>query len=95
MDDKRALLRHFLAALAYRTQKAVRGAPASYADFRAGNEVRSPREILCHMDSVLGYALTQFEGGRYRNAPLDDFQHEIRRFHGKLEALSRHLEHGT
>ncbi|MCP3958121.1 MAG: hypothetical protein GY719_09735, partial [bacterium] len=47
------------------------------------------------MDSVLGYALTQFEGGRYRNAPLDDFQHEIRRFHGKLEALSRHLEHGT
>jgi hypothetical protein len=30
MDDKRALLRHFLAAIAYRTQKALRGAPDSF-----------------------------------------------------------------
>jgi len=31
MDDTRPLLRHFLAALAYRTQKALRGAPLSFA----------------------------------------------------------------
>ena len=30
MDDKRTLLRHFLAALAYRTQKALRGAPLEF-----------------------------------------------------------------
>ena len=95
MDDKRAMLRHFLAALAYRTQKALRGAPPSFADFEAGNGVRRPRVLVAHMDSVLGYALTCFVGGTYRNQPLPDFDAEIRRFHGKLEGLARHLESGT
>ena len=40
------MLRHFLAALAYRTQKAVRGAPDHYAGFSAGNRVRTPAELL-------------------------------------------------
>jgi hypothetical protein len=95
MDDKHAMLRHFLAALAYRTQKALRGAPASFADFEAGNDVRTPRRLLAHMDSVLGYALTKFRGGTYRNGPLPDFEQEIRRFHGKLEDLARHLAEGA
>ena len=38
MDDKRAMLLHFLAALAYRSQKALRGAPASFGAFEAGNQ---------------------------------------------------------
>jgi len=36
MDDKSELLQHFLAALAYRTQKALRDAPQSFYSFRAG-----------------------------------------------------------
>jgi hypothetical protein len=95
MDDQRAMLRHFLAALAYRTQKALRDAPASFADFEAGNGVRTPRRLVAHMDSVLGYALTRFRGGTYRNEPLPDFEQEILRFHGKLEDLARHLADGT
>lgn len=95
MDDKRHMLRHFLAALAYRTQKALRGAPRGFADFRAAEGVRTPHELVLHMDSVLGYALTFFEGGSYRPERLPDFQDEIRRFHAKLEALARHLESGT
>jgi hypothetical protein len=35
MDEQRVLLRHFLAGVAYRTQKALRGAPADFAEFRA------------------------------------------------------------
>jgi hypothetical protein len=97
MDDKRAMCRHFLAALAYRTQKALRGAPDSFADFEAGNQVRTPHQLLSHMDSVLGYALTCFagEGERYRGSRLPSFAGEIERFHGKLEALARHLRDGT
>jgi len=37
MNEKRAILRHFLAALAYRTQKAVRDAPDSFGAFQAGH----------------------------------------------------------
>jgi hypothetical protein len=91
------MLVHFLAALAYRTQKALRGAPPSFASFEAGNQVRTPHWLLSHMDSVLGYALTCFEGEpeRYRNALLPTFAEEIERFHGKLEALAAHLRRGT
>ncbi len=95
MDDKRHMLHHFLAALAYRTQKALRDAPASFPDFDAGSGVRTPHWLVLHMDSVLGYALTHFEGGEYRPERLPDFASEIVRFHGKLEALARHLEAGT
>ena len=95
MDDKRALLRHFLAAIAYRTQKALRGAPPSFASFRAAPKVRTPHELVSHMDSVLGYARTFFIGGEYRKQSLPDFTAEILRFHSKLEDLSRHLEKGT
>ena len=95
MDDPRLMLRHFLAAIAYRTQKALRDAPATFASFEAGQQVRTPHQLVAHMDSVLGYAVTFFEGGSYRNVPLPSFADEVRRFHGKLEALARHLEAGT
>jgi hypothetical protein len=54
MDHKQTLLHHFLAALAYRTQKALRGAPAEFMLFRAGSKVRTPHELIRHMDDVLG-----------------------------------------
>ncbi len=95
MDDKRQMLHHFLAALAYRTQKALRDAPAAFASFEAGRGLRTPHLLVLHMDSVLGYALTYFEGGEYRPEQQPDFQSEVLRFHGKLEALARHLEAGT
>ena len=45
MNDERAMLRHFLAALAYRTQKALRDAPPDFGEFRAGHDVRTPTEL--------------------------------------------------
>lgn len=94
MDEQRALLRHFLAALAYRTQKALRDAPPHFPAFRAGADVRTPMELVRHMTSVLGYARTFFRGGQYRPEPLPTMEAEIVRFHGMLEDLARHLEAG-
>ena len=90
-------MQHLLAALAYRTQKALRDAPESFAGFSAGRQTRSPVEILRHMTSVLGYARTLFVGGSYprRPDPLPTFAAEIERFHETLDALSRELEAGT
>jgi hypothetical protein len=95
MDEKRQLLRHFLAALAYRTQKALRGAPDSFHSFRPAPMVRTPLELVRHMESVLGYARTFFVGGGYSQEPLPDFWAEVIRFHATVEDLSRHLESGT
>ena len=95
MNDKRELLRHFLAALAYRTQKALRDAPADFGEFDPGEGVRTPAALLRHMTSVLGYARTYFIGGSYRPEPLPSLQDEIVRFHEMLDDLSKHLREGT
>ncbi len=89
MNESRALLRHFLAALAYRTQKALRDAPPEYAEFRAAPNVRTPHELLQHMTSVMGYARTLFLGGEWRPERVDSFAAEIQRFHEVLEDLGR------
>ena len=95
MNEKRQLLRHFLASLAYRTQKAVRGAPDAFGSFRAADGVRTPAELVCHMTSVLGFARTFFVGGSYRPDQLPSLREEIRRFHDMLHDLGRHLESGS
>jgi hypothetical protein len=87
MDPSRALLRHFLAGLAYRTQKALRGAPAHYADYRAGTHVRTPHELLWHMTGVIGYARTMLRGGQFAPPKLGTFDEEVARFHETLQAL--------
>lgn len=95
MSEKREMLRHFLAALAYRTQKALRGAPEDFAGFQAWNQVRTPHELICHMRSVLGYARTYFIGGAYDSPTPDDFAVDIERFHEMLADLSVHLKSGA
>lgn len=97
MDRDRALLRHFLAAIAYRTQKALREAPGHYPDFSAGHDARTPVEILRHMTSLMGYTRTLFLGGTYpmKPDPLPTFADEIERFHQMVAAVGEVLESGT
>jgi hypothetical protein len=95
MDDQRKLLIHFLAALAYRTQKSLRDAPPEFSAFRAAPKVRTPHELIRHMDGVLGYARTFFIGGCYHVPSFPDFFAAVAHFHETLEDLARHLEIGT
>jgi hypothetical protein len=94
MEVKRKLLNHFLAALAYRTQKALRDAPVDFGSFRALDGVRTPAELVRHMTSVLGYARTHFIGGHYWPEPLESLDDEIERFHEVLRMLAQHLRNG-
>ena len=88
MTESRQLLQHFLAALAYRTQKALRGAPESFANFRVGPTSRTPKELVWHMTSVIGYARTMLHGGRFTPTEVATFDDEIARFHDTLALLS-------
>jgi hypothetical protein len=96
MSPELTLVRHFLGAIAYRAQKALRDAPGAYAEFSAGNQLRTPVEILRHMTSLLGYVRTFYIGGSYpmKPDPLADFDAEIARFHDLLEDVGRLLESG-
>ena len=95
IDDKRQLLKHFLATLAYRTQKALRDAPESFADFQAGEDVRTPHELLTHMTGCIMWAQTAFIGGKVELPSLPTMSDEITRFHKTLESLGGNLSDGT
>ena len=92
MSETREFLAHELAAIAYRVQKALRGAPAEFGGFRAMSGVRTPTELVRHMTSVLGYARTFFVGGTYRPDPLPTLEEEVSRLHEILGSLRGHFE---
>src|SRR5678816_2519616 len=57
MTSDRQLLRHTVATLAYRAGKALRGAPATFADFTVAAGTRTPVQIVAHMGDLLDWAL--------------------------------------
>ena len=91
-DSQRPLLRHAVAALAYRAGKALRGAPESFAGFEAGQNVKSPARILAHMGDLFDWALAMSQGRRewHDSAPLA-WEREIERFFGALKAFDDYL----
>jgi hypothetical protein len=95
MDEQRKMLRHFLAALAYRTQKALRDAPPEFAEFRVAPMVRTPHELIRHMDGVLGSARSYFTGEAYSVPYFPEFSNAVAHFHETLADLAHHLETGT
>ena len=72
LDPKRELLRHALATLAYRGGKAVCHAPPGFAEFRAGEGVRTPGQILAHIGDLFDWALSIAMGQQkwHDSAPL-------------------------
>jgi hypothetical protein len=95
VTESRRLLQHFVAAIAYRTQKALRDAPAGFADFRAGPNVRTPHELLWHMTRVTGYARTMLRGGEFKPPAEPTFDEEVTRFHATLAALHADFADGA
>jgi hypothetical protein len=91
-DPARALLRHTLATLAYRGGKAIRGAPASFAAFRAAEGTRTPAEILAHIGDLLDWALSLADGQHvwHGSTPLPWAEESVR-FFAALERFDDRL----
>lgn len=64
-DTGRAMLRHTLATLAYRAGKALRDAPASFADFSSGPAGRTPVQVLAHMGDLFDWACALARGDKH------------------------------
>lgn len=88
MNRNQALLRHFLAAIAYRTAKALRDAPAAYAAFQPGNEVRAPRQLVRHMSGVLNYAVGLLSEPRDVLTDCATYAAEVERLFATLRELA-------
>ncbi len=92
MDDKRALLRHTVATVAYRGGKAVRGAPESFAVYSAASTPRTPVKILAHIGDLFDWALSQAKGAEAwsDSTPLE-WDREVERFFATLHRFDEFL----
>jgi len=91
-DQKREMLRHTVATLAYRGAKAVRGADESFASFKASETTRTPAQILAHIGDLLDWALSIAKGAEtWHDSELRSWNQEIERFHGALSRFDDYL----
>jgi hypothetical protein len=92
MDDKRVMLRHAVATVAYRGGKTVRDAPESFALFSPDGSPRTPSKILAHIGDLFDWALTQAKGAEawQESSPLN-WNEEVQRFYTVLERFDAYL----
>jgi hypothetical protein len=94
-DPKRELLRHALATLAYRGGKAVRDAPADFADYRCRESSRTPGQILSHIGDLLAWALSIARGKQaWRDSVARNWDQDVERFFSGLKAFDDFLASG-
>jgi len=94
-ETKRHMLRHFLAALAYRGRNILRNMPADIPQFRPSPSVRTPVEILNHLNGVLTYAHSFLVPYESTEPPLLDWRGEVARFYEILTELDQTLAGAT
>jgi hypothetical protein len=84
-DPKRELLRHVLATIAYRGGKTLRGAPASFAAFKASPTSRTPAQILAHIGDLFDWGLSIAAGAQaWHDSPPLAWDEEVARFFATL-----------
>lgn len=94
MDQSTDMLRHTLATLAYRLEKALRDVPSGFDSYRCGEGARTPLGILAHIGDLLEWE-ERLADGEYRWEPgrtltweeeTDRVFATLARFDGRLQA---------
>ena len=94
--EELTLLRHTLATVAYRGGKALRNAPASFANFGAAPNGRTPAQILAHMGDLYDWALSIASGKQvWKDSEPLTWEKEVERFFAALKKLDDYLASGA
>lgn len=94
-EHQLALVRHTLATLAYRADKAARDAPVGFETFRIGETTRTPAEILAHMGDLMDWAWWLARGEhRWQDSQPLPWTQEVGRFFAGVERLDALLASG-
>ncbi len=90
--SERELLRHTVATLAYRGGKAIRNAPDGFANFSAGQGLRTPGQILAHIGDLLDWGLSIARGQtKWANSTPLPWEQESQRFFAALKKFDDFL----
>jgi hypothetical protein len=91
-EDKRQLLRHTVATIAYRGGKALASVPDGFNSFRVNDTTRTPEQILAHIGDLFDWALSLARGKQaWHNSAPKAWDDEVARFFGALKAFDDYL----
>jgi hypothetical protein len=91
-EQKREFLRHTVATVAYRGEKAIAGAPEGFADFKSSESTRTPLQILAHIGDLFDWALSMAHGKTiWNDAPPLSWEAEAERFFATVKAFDDFL----
>jgi hypothetical protein len=91
-NEKRQLLRHTLATVAYRARKALVGAPDGFTGFRINESSRTPGEILAHLCDLYDWANWLAKGEHvWNDTRPGEWAADIDRFFAALGTLDAYL----
>lgn len=95
-DSARHLLRHTVATLAYRAEKALRDPPDAFTHHRLSPTSRTPLEIVSHLGDLVAWA-DRMGKGEYRwvPQPSPDWTSACDRFFEGLRTLDATLANAT
>ncbi len=93
--DTTRIMRHLVAAIAYRASRSLRDAPTGYENVRLADDSMSAKELVFHMTNVTAFALaTVTHTERVRHDPRD-WSGEVERFYALLGELDAKLAAGV
>jgi hypothetical protein len=92
VDEKREVLRHVVATVAYRGGVAIADAPEGFAIFRINENIRAPGELLAHIGDLLEGSLYLLKGETVflTSSPLP-WGDEVSRFFSAAKQLDSYL----
>ena len=90
--DYRDTMRKMLATLTFRTRRAFHDAPQGFEDFEAGMGVRTPHQILHHMNDCISMTNDGFRGREPSRLELLSFMESLEMFHMKMSQLDKTLQ---
>jgi hypothetical protein len=86
------MLRHTLATVSYRGNKALRNAPPEFSAFRAAADSRSAGEILAHMGDLLDWGTSIVKGAQtWQDSKPQSWDADVARFFQGLGAFDAAL----
>lgn len=88
LPSTQATIRLFLSSLVFRFNHVLAGADEAFGEFSAGEDVRTPREIVRHMSGLLGFVRAQLGGAAGERLEPLTWRGELERF----SALARTVD---
>src|SRR5437764_715108 len=88
VPSSRLMLRHTLAALAYRANKALKDTPAEFTSYKCGERTRTPGQILGHLGDLMDWGVSMAIGKpAWNEQPIVHWDGGVRRFFVALQAF--------